>query len=234
MDLNVITPGTPLYGVNQLVCFRESALNGYIEQHRINHVEFNGDIGSWEYTFIFNKSKPNTQTVGDAVDLKTQPVIKILESDLMLYNDAIVIVKNFFISQLDKINSIIGTTLSPIIQISGNGIAITNGDDTANVSDFTDYGNVKVGDQVTNTYYILNKGTANLFLTGVQAVQPIGDPDFVISAPPTDIMLPPNVQYPFSIRFSPISIGRKTTVIIIQSNDPSNLCFAFLIEGVGI
>jgi hypothetical protein len=234
MDLNVINPGAPKYGVNELVCIRESALNGYIEQHRINNIEFDSNVEKYWYVFIFSKSKPNTQTVGDANDLKTATMIKLLEDDLITYEEALLIKKRFLESELIKVNNVVGSNNSlPIINVLGNGVPLVNGENVTSYNNLTNYGNVDLNDESARTYDIVNTGKSNLFLTGSPIIRVVGDQDFSVTMFPEDIMIAPNMHYQFSMKFSPVSEGRKLAVVIIESNDLNKPSFSFTIEGVG-
>lgn len=63
-------------------------------------------------------------------------------------------------------------TLTPEIDMTGNGVSITSGDTTPSMADHTDFGStVSDGGTVTRTFTIKNTGTVALNLTGTPTVQ---------------------------------------------------------------
>ncbi|MHA7841795.1 MAG: lamin tail domain-containing protein [Winogradskyella sp.] len=136
------------------------------------------------------------------------------------------------------INSLISacTPIGPEINVEGttaNFPDIADGDVTPAAFDGTDFGDVPVFGTSTNTFRIENfGGTQNLTITSVTVVS--GDVgDFSISALPSSPIAPadPNGFSNFDIEFSPTTIGVKTAVIQIVSNDADENPYTFTVEG---
>ncbi|GAB4154555.1 MAG: hypothetical protein Tsb0033_02680 [Winogradskyella sp.] len=136
------------------------------------------------------------------------------------------------------VNSLISpcTPIGPEINVEGttaNFPDIANGDTTPVAFDGTDFGDVPVFGTSTNTFRIENfGGTQNLTITSVTVLS--GDVgDFSISALPSSPIAPadPNGFSNFDIEFSPTTIGVKTAVIQIISNDADENPYTFTVEG---
>ncbi len=78
----------------------------------------------------------------------------------------------------------------PLIEVTGNGNFISDGDTTPSISDDTDFGATNVGTPLTHTFTIINSGSADLTIASV--TPPTG---FTVTTPPT----------------SPVSSGRLNT-----------------------
>ncbi|MCK9281688.1 MAG: hypothetical protein M0P71_13765 [Melioribacteraceae bacterium] len=237
-NTTIIDVPKPRFGINEIVYIRESALNGYLEPHKVALTYFDPDIGKYWYSFKFKKSIPVTQTVGDIIDLKTKNQIQILEDDLCTYSEALIIKRNFLISELNKTNTAIGNIDGgPEINVYGSDKNITDGDLTPNFDDFTNFGeqpvNVDPSSGLMRVFEVRNLGNSDLILTGQPTVKLEGDNDFLIVTQPLNI-LNPKLSSPFRIAFKPLSIGRKTSTVIIASNDANESIFSFMIEGQGV
>lgn len=234
----VIDIPKPRFGINEIVYIRESALNGYLEPHKISLAYFDPDIKKYWYSFKFKKSTPVTQTVGDMVDLKTRNQIQILEDDLCNMEEALVIKRNFLTSELNKtLNQMQGVSGGPTIDVYGSGIDITNGDLTPGLEDFTNFGeqiispNQSVG--LVRAFEIRNNGNYDLLLLGNPLVRLIGDEDFIVEVQPLNTISPGTTSV-LRIAFKPLNIGRRTATVMIASNDKEESVFSFMIEGQGI
>ncbi|WP_138432347.1 lamin tail domain-containing protein [Winogradskyella algicola] len=136
------------------------------------------------------------------------------------------------------VNSLISPCTPPGPEINVEGTTanfpdIADGDTTPAPFDGTDFGNVPVFGTSTNTFRIENfGGTQNLTITSVTVLS--GDVgDFSISALPSSPIAPadPNGFSNFDIEFSPTTIGVKTAVIQIISNDADEDPYTFTVEG---
>lgn len=121
---------------------------------------------------------------------------------------------------------------APEINVTGNSVTIPDGSTTPSLTDFTDFGNVIVGNFFDRTYTIQNLGTANLTggtitFTGANAA------DFSILTPPTFPVTAGN-STTFTLRFTPSASGIRTATINIPNNDSDENPYDFAIRGNGI
>lgn len=123
--------------------------------------------------------------------------------------------------------------VGPVIEITGNGYVIENGDAWTSRYDLTDFGYERVGDRTGDHYFLIkNNGDQDLVIDGPSYVSIVGlDNDhFVVRAYPS-ATITPGSSSPFAIAFEPESYGEKQATVMIYSNDPSNGTFSFMISG---
>lgn len=129
------------------------------------------------------------------------------------------------------------TTLTPEIEVSGNGVNISNGDSTPSADDHTDFGSVLVsGGTVTRTFTIRNTGSDYLDLTGSgqDLVTISGSAAFSVTAQPDSNRIDfDGGSHTFTITFDPSTPGAHTAVVSIANDDPDKNPFTFSIAGVG-
>ena len=240
---NIIRPTVPKFGINEIVYLRESALNGYLEPQKIKLIQFDPDINKNWYTFSFSKNSPNSQTVGDAIDLKSAVSFKVLEDDLLTYEEALIIKRDFLIRELSKVEQQLAQKLTgSIIRIYGNNHEIVDGDVTPEIDDFTNFGDAEIPQETTfgnisqgvvvRTFEILNDGGDILLFTAEPIIRLVGDDDFEIETYPLD-RINPGTTSSFRIAFKPFILGRRTAAVVIATNSSDSL-FTFSIEGNGV
>lgn len=236
---NVVRPPTPRFGINEVVYLRESALSGFLEALKVRRVFYDPSINRTKYVFFIRNRRRKIQTLGDAVDLRREYDITLLEEDLVSYEEALLIKKNWLENELVKTDRLLqGIDIGPKIEIFGNGTEINDGDVTPGPNDdFTQFGDVKVsefiGDGAQRAFEIRNLGNSELLLIGEPIIDIIGDQDFFVSSLPITIIQPGTLGV-FRIGFKPVITGRRTAVITIRSNDPANSFYSFVVEGFGI
>jgi len=120
----------------------------------------------------------------------------------------------------------------PEISVSGNGIEIANGDTTPSPSDGTDFGSADFdGETVSRDFTIENSNTGDLEITSV-SIAGTHRLDFrVVSGPATTIGA--GEQSTLTISFDPETIGTRTAMFTIASNDADDSPYTFAIEGQG-
>ncbi len=116
----------------------------------------------------------------------------------------------------------------PTMAILGNGVPLTTGDTTPDVSDFTDFGNVPIGTPKTTNFEITNTGEADLVITAIDST----DPHFEGLDLP--IVIPGNSTVVLPIRFSPNELEELTSTITITHNDPNQPPFVFAVVATGV
>lgn len=128
-------------------------------------------------------------------------------------------------------------TAASVIDVSGNGVTIANGDITPSVADDTDFGTVGIGAPGNaNVFTITNSGTAPLNLPNNPRVT-IGGAnasDFTLTA---DTGVNPVPTGPgtttFTITFTPSANGVRNATVSIANNDLSETPYVFSISGNG-
>ncbi len=124
----------------------------------------------------------------------------------------------------------------PVIEVYGNSEKIANNDTTPSITDYTDFGSIKVeGEPVIREFTIKNNGNTTLVLSGTSPYITVSGEnaiDFSVVTGPA-ISLKNGETTSFSVKFDPSSSGKKTAKIIIANNDDSNNPFIFDIQGEG-
>ncbi|WP_162127350.1 choice-of-anchor D domain-containing protein [Flavobacterium phycosphaerae] len=111
-----------------------------------------------------------------------------------------------------------GTGVAPSMTVKGNNAAISDGDTTPTITDWTDFNSTNIYSPITRVYTIENSGNMNLNLTGAPLVTISGSSDFTISVQPTT-PVQQNNAVSFTVSFSPTVTGIKTADISIANND---------------
>ncbi|MEM6503320.1 MAG: choice-of-anchor D domain-containing protein [Cyanobacteria bacterium P01_C01_bin.89] len=125
--------------------------------------------------------------------------------------------------------------IAPEINITGNSVAIADGDTTPDTADNTDFGIVALGSAtgITKPFNIANLSSElSLFLAGSPVVSLTGADagDFSVAVANT-AAIAPNGSLPFTITFQPSSAGTKTAIVSITSNDADETIYTFTIQG---
>ncbi len=128
-----------------------------------------------------------------------------------------------------------GTGAAPEINVKGNGIDISNEDETPSLSDYTNFGAQDItSGTIERTFIIQNNGNSNLILTGDPLIEISGERayDFtVIQEPATTISA--NGFSEFIIAFDPSDVGTRSAMIYIENNDEDEDLYTFAIQGTG-
>lgn len=116
------------------------------------------------------------------------------------------------------------------IQISGNSVAISDGDVSPNGADGTDLGEVPVGNTQVQTFVISNLGLGTINLTA--PVEVLGQ-DFSVSQP-LDTELSANESTQFQLSFSPQAVGTASAVITVLNSDADENPYSFSVQAQAI
>jgi hypothetical protein len=125
---------------------------------------------------------------------------------------------------------------APRIGITGNTVAIANGDTSPRPADFTDFAGVDIGSaSLTRTFTINNTGSGTLNLSGSPRVTITGTDaaSFAIVTQP-GATVAPSLNTTFQLRFAPDTLGFKTATIRITNNDLVDGAFHFDVSGIGV
>ncbi len=131
----------------------------------------------------------------------------------------------------DSLNGSCAPYLAPSLVVYGNNQLITNGDNTADVSDSTDFGTVDVGESNENCFYLVNDGTDVLNISSVSANG--GDSgEFTVSGYGSGV-LNPGDSTQVCVTYSPSVAASHSTTIEVESDDCTANTFSFAISGNG-
>ena len=128
-------------------------------------------------------------------------------------------------------------TITPEIDVQGNGITIVNNDNTPDAADNTYFGDIDViGSTSAKTFTIENPGSDDLNLTGTPRVAITGDAasEFTVTSSQPSTPVPPGSTVTFEITFDPAAIGPREAAISITSNDSDEDPYIFAIMGNGL
>ncbi|MEP4078015.1 choice-of-anchor D domain-containing protein [Haloferula sp.] len=129
-----------------------------------------------------------------------------------------------------------GCGLAPEINLVGNGLSITNGDDTPDLSDHTDFDNtVANSGSVVRTFTIENTGVLALSLTGDPRVSIEGAhaEDFTVNIQPAASISAAS-SATFQVTFNPSAGGPRLATLSIASDDVDEPLYDFSIMGYGL
>lgn len=127
-------------------------------------------------------------------------------------------------------------TVSPEMDITGNGISIADGDTSPSIEDHTDFGSSDIqGSVVTRTFTVINSGSADLTLNGIPKVIVEGThaSDFVVTVQPSSATITPADSTTFQVTFDPSAAGLRTASIRIANDDSDENPYTFTIQGTG-
>jgi len=127
---------------------------------------------------------------------------------------------------------------TPEIELQGNSEFIADGDVSPTTTDFTDFGSKDIlSETQIHTFTILNSGSGALSLTGNPVIALSGPHagDFLVSTEPASTTVTASGgTVSFDVTFNPTSVGLRTAVISIASDDADENPFNFAIQGTGV
>ena len=120
----------------------------------------------------------------------------------------------------------------PEIDILGNGISITSGDVTPDLTDDTDFGTVYIGGNAVHTFTIDNTaGSSPLSISSI-VVNGGHSGDFVIGGISLPISIGAGATMTFTLTFTPSSTGSRNTTVRIDNNDADEMVYTFAVTGM--
>ena len=122
------------------------------------------------------------------------------------------------------------TVVAPEIDIFGNNIEIINGDNTPDILDETNFGNVFLGSSNANDFTITNSGNGNLILNGALVQILGGGGNFTITSMPSSTIAA-NQSSIFQVMYTPTTVGNHNATIRVRSNDSNESDYRFAISG---
>jgi hypothetical protein len=116
------------------------------------------------------------------------------------------------------------------INLQGNGIAITSGDNTPDVADDTDFGTVVLNTPSTKTYTVQNTGTSDLIVSAID-ISGTDSASFAIG----DITLPATIaagdDATFTVTLTAGTSGVKSATVTISNDDCDESAYTFSVQG---
>lgn len=130
------------------------------------------------------------------------------------------------------------TITGPEINVQGGAVAtnILDGDTTPNTTDWTDFGNVVLGNNFSRVFTIQNTGSAALTLSGASPYVVISGAnagDFSVTVAPITNSVAAAGFVTFTVRFLPTAVGLRTATLTINNNDGNEGVYDFAIQGTG-
>jgi hypothetical protein len=119
----------------------------------------------------------------------------------------------------------------PIIGVTGNAVAIADGDSTPAVADGTDFGALLTGSSTSHTFTIANTGNLDLTLGSVGVTGPHAA-DFTVTAQPASPVASGG-STTFEVTFNPSAVGVRSATLSFANDDPDQNPFDFSIQGTG-
>jgi len=121
------------------------------------------------------------------------------------------------------------TNIYPNINVTGNGVCISNGENTPSSTDSTDFGNYGTT-AIAKTFVVQNTGGATLTISNV-TITGTNATDFSVSTAPSSTIAGKSSSN-LQITFSPTDgLGLKSAIVTITNNDGDAGTFTFAIQG---
>ena len=121
-------------------------------------------------------------------------------------------------------------TGTPEIDLTGNGMPITDDDTTPDTADDTDFGSVSLpGSPLVRAYTIANRGTVDLLL-GAVTFSGTHAADFSVSLQPAPSLAPGGSTH-LEVSFDPSGVGLRSATLSLSNNDSNEHPFNFSIQG---
>ena len=132
--------------------------------------------------------------------------------------------------------ALVSTSPAAAINLTGNGLSITNGETTPSLSDGTDFGSAAVDSgTVVCSFTIQNAGTSTLGLTGTLPVMVAGPSagDFTVTQPPGS-SVPPGAATTFQVTFTPHAAWLRSATLIISNTISGQNPYVVSIQGISL
>ena len=130
--------------------------------------------------------------------------------------------------------ALLGTGVSPEINIQGNYTNITDGDPTPGTANHTDFGTVNMGGNQVRTFTIQNKGLGKLTVSGI-SITGTNAAEFTLASgtPAFPITIAAADSQSFQVQFAPTAVGVRTAIINVVNNDADEATYDYAVQGVG-
>ena len=126
------------------------------------------------------------------------------------------------------------TLANPTIVVLGNSVPIVNGDNTPDVADDTNFGQIINNGTQINTFTIANNGTGNLSVSNINVVN-FQNTEFSVESLTYPIVIAEGSSFDFDVTFSPLSSGIYSAAVQISHSDIDETSpYSFRVTGEGI
>ncbi|MCL5280945.1 MAG: choice-of-anchor D domain-containing protein, partial [Planctomycetes bacterium] len=133
-----------------------------------------------------------------------------------------------------RITGVVLAAAAPEMEVTGNGISISDGDVTPSATDGTDFGSVPVGNTVVRTFTITNSGSGTLHLTGSPVVELLGSGGTLVVVQQPNTSIGAGGSTTFQIAYTPTAVGLSGATIRIVNDDSNENPYDFAIQGTGV
>lgn len=117
------------------------------------------------------------------------------------------------------------------IKVTGNGTNIPKNSTSPTGLNNTLFASQNIGNSQTKTFEIANVGGSPLIIGTIGITGADGSSFTIVSGPASGAVLNQGESTSFDIRFAPSGIGTKTATVTINTNDPNDGSYPFMIEG---
>ncbi len=118
------------------------------------------------------------------------------------------------------------------IAVTGNNVAIANGDLTASADDFTNFGGAIIGSPVTKTFVISNSGSVELTVSSVNFAG--ANANLFSTATTLPLTIAANSSANLNVTFAPSASGVFAASIAINNTDYNEGAYTFALAGTGL
>jgi hypothetical protein len=122
---------------------------------------------------------------------------------------------------------------NPEINIIGNASNIPDGSVATSLANNTDLGSAPVSGNVSKNFIIQNTGLGSLNVSAI-TITGTDASHFSITGPAAPFTVSPQGAQILSVQFNPSSVGTKTAMINIVSNDLNETSYDFVVTGLGV
>lgn len=120
---------------------------------------------------------------------------------------------------------------NPEINIIGNAVNILDGSVSTATTNNTDFGSVIITASATNNFIVQNTGLASLNVSSI-TITGADASAFTIVGPSTPFTVSPSGAQILSVKFAPLTVGTKTALIHLFSNDYNEDSYDFVVSGI--
>ncbi len=118
------------------------------------------------------------------------------------------------------------------VVVKGNNVVITDGDNTPDIADSTDFGNILINTILTRTFFIENPGTVTLNISAVTITGVNASNFTVVNQPAVSIVAGGNTS--FTIQFNPGYLGIFNAVMHINTDNCDKKDYDIAIQGTSV